>query len=101
MISLPSRENRMAENGLEFRVVWKREGQSRKRKLYQTRAAAESFVHLLRTSSSEEPPYDYDGSIGYPDGQWERMTATLVEGPVLESRPVGEWVAAQQGEQDG
>ena len=62
----------------EYRVIWQREGQAKKRALYQTRAGARACAERQRTASAEmdwvEPPL-----------------LPLIFGPVIESREVGAW----------
>lgn len=70
----------------EYRVVWKRVGQARRRKIYQTLKAAEDFMRWL--GSDDETPLpegDYEREVA------ERMCAPFTENPTLESREVGEW----------
>lgn len=74
----------MAER-LEYRVVWKREGQGRKRKIYQTLAGAQEFMRDVLTDEGDESSERWD------DATFARMTAPFEEQPRLESRPVGLW----------
>jgi hypothetical protein len=69
----------------EYRVTWKREGQSRKRKIYQTRKGAEWFMHFAL--DPDVGGYDPDGE------QFRRMTAPFEEEPTLQVRKVGLWEA--------
>ncbi len=87
----------------EYRVTWQREGLPKKRRLYQRRDAAEKFVRLLRGESrAAEDPDAFACCSGYDCGcggvtnaeAWEARYGDmprLVIGPVLASRPVGDW----------
>lgn len=77
--------------GAEYRVQWKRKGQSRKRKIYQTRGGAEEFMKDGLRDLEEAANEDGEGRPLYPDAQWERMAAPFVEGPTLQEREVGDW----------
>lgn len=73
----------------EYRVIWKREGQPRRRKLYQTERGAKEFMALLTDDPGELP--EDDGA--WDSEHYKRMTAPFEEAPMLESRDVGEWEA--------
>lgn len=83
----------------EYRVTWQREGRSKRARIYQTRAAAEGLLDVLRTSHPDEPPPDAGHVVGetgvdWTDAElerWERMTAPFVVEPRLEARLVGGW----------
>lgn len=74
---------------VEYQVVWKRECQPRRRKIYQTRQGAENFLRSVLLSSDRDEPPEEEPSWMRQD--WERMTAPFTEGPTLESREVGGW----------
>lgn len=79
----------------EYRVVWKREGQARRRKIYQTKRAAEEFIRVL--DNVEEDYFGHDEPMGAETkAEWERRHAPFTEGPLLESREVGEWGGGEQ-----
>lgn len=62
----------------EWRVIWQREGQAKKRALYQTLEGARACADRQRTACEE----------------MEWLTTPLPEiifGPNIESRDVGEW----------
>jgi hypothetical protein len=88
--------------GREYRVVWKRVGQPRRRRIYQTRAGADALLDLLRNSHPDEPPAEVGHVVGETGvdwseselEQWERMSAPFEEEPTRESREVSEWVGA-------
>jgi hypothetical protein len=97
----------MPVSGREFRVVWRREGQRRKAKIYQTRQGAERWALILQGRIQEptgDDPDDYACCPGYECGcggitnadVWGEETAkvpALMEGPTIESRLVGEWLS--------
>lgn len=62
----------------EYRVVWQREGQARKRAVYQTQAGALACMERQRTAAAEM--------------DWlPEPLKPLTFGPVLEERTVGPW----------
>jgi hypothetical protein len=60
----------------EYRVVWQREGQAKKRSLYQTAAGAQRCAERQRSAAEEMDWLD-------------RRPAAIVFGPVIEEREVG------------
>jgi hypothetical protein len=66
--------------GEEYRVIWQREGQEKKRRLYQTLSGVRNGAELLRTSAEDmtwlDPPLP-----------------PIIHGPIIERRTVGEWEA--------
>ena len=99
------------EDRREYRVVWAREGFAGKnRKLFGSRAGAERWVARLRGELQfiEGDPDDLVCCSGYECGchgetveqareaereRYARIPA-IVFGPIIESRPVGEWETA-------
>lgn len=80
----------------EFRVLWRREGLSRRTKLFQRRDAAERWMLRLEGRMAEVTGLDPDADAG--DGRcnqsvWDDMAVRLP--PLIElalhERPVGEW----------
>lgn len=63
---------------IEYRVTWQREGQARKRALYQTADGAKRCAERQRSAAEE---MDWLASPLPP----------IVYGPVIEEREVGEW----------
>lgn len=95
----------------EFRVVWRREGLSRRVKLFQRREAAERKSLRLQGVFLSEPVVDPDGFVccdgcedgcgGLTNAQLRAQTRVmyeglppLVEGPRIEVREVGDWEMA-------
>lgn len=91
----------------EYRVVWQREGATKRRTIRQTEAAAQRFALVLQGRLAEATGLDPDGYSccdGYECGcggrsraqDWAAATsriASLIYGPVIESRSVGSWEA--------
>jgi hypothetical protein len=72
----------------EYRVSWQREGQQRKRVLYQTLRGAEHCAEQQRTASEDM----YWLNVPYKDE--DCRPPEIVDGPFIECRVVGEWDAA-------
>lgn len=70
----------------EYRIRWRREGLAPRRELRQTEWGAESLVQRLvgLELADIEEPMDEQDPFGAP-------VPMLVEGPTVESRPVGIW----------
>lgn len=82
-----------AEERVEYRVTWKRVGQQRKRKTYQTLRGATDFMRDVLTDECDEATERWD------DATVERMTAPFTEAPRLEVRPVGAWTDLPDSEE--
>ena len=70
---------------LEYLVIWRREGQAKKRAIYQTRAGAIQCAERQVTAQGEVTWLD------------EPIPA-IVYGPVIEQREVQEWVPSESTE---
>lgn len=86
---------------LQYRVVWQRAGLPKRRKLYETKRGVDAFVAKLNNPPVESPD-DYVCCSGWECGcqgvtnaeahdQHYANMPRLIFGPVIESRPVGEW----------
>lgn len=93
----------MAEQKQEFRVTWQRTGLRRRHRLYATRKGAERWASVLAGQMVAEDPNGYACCSGWEcgcggitnaqaDEQRYGKVPTLVYGPVVEARDVGEWV---------
>lgn len=72
--------------GIEYRVVWRREGQARKRAVYQTRGGAIRCAER-QTSARDEM-------------EWvEPPLPPIVVGPVIEQREVTPWASSPANEE--
>lgn len=93
---------------VEYRVRWRREGLRPATKRYATREAAERWALIVQgrmQEATDKDPDDYAccpggyadmcGCYGRTNAQvWAQRTAEvppLIEGPVIQTRPVGEW----------
>jgi hypothetical protein len=63
----------------EYRVIWRREGKSSRRRIFQTLPGAENFAALVSVPNDE---IDDETFWTMPE---------LIYGPVIETREVGEW----------
>lgn len=105
----------MNERLFEYRIVWQREGYAKKRRLFQTRRAAERFALVAQGRVAEATgldPNDYACCGGYECGcggktnaeTWAAESAripALVFGPVIERREVGTWANGDDQKIDG
>lgn len=100
----------MEAERLEYRVRWQREGLTQRTLIYQTRVGAERRALVLQgrmaeVTGSDPNAYaccsggsyagDFCGCGGVTNGEaWAQASSTvppLVDGPVVEARPVGAW----------
>ena len=68
----------------EFRVIWQREGQEKKRVLYQTHVAA---LRCAKTQETAREDMTWLNEPGYAD----LRPAEIVFGPIIQVREVSEW----------
>lgn len=82
-------------NGVEYRVVWKREGLRRVTSIYQTREGAEDKADRLRGEFVVLADGGYGGVVPIEGADWlaDRGVPDL-EYLHIESRPVGDWTEA-------
>lgn len=93
---------------VEYRVVWQREGLSKRTKRYATRLAAERFSLIVQGRLIEAYPAINPDEIFCCGGHmcacrgmtyrehWESESKPyppLIYGPIIEQREVGEWLA--------
>lgn len=96
-------------SGLEYRVVWRREDQQRRFKIYQSERSAIRLAEGIRNLTAEYPGDDPDGCAVHfwceaEDGDcvtnrraWEKKYGDLpplVEEPIIQTREVGDWSVA-------
>jgi hypothetical protein len=69
----------------EYRVVWRRQGLTQRRRIFQTLAGAQNHARVVSVPPDEIDDEEIRRSPGLADMPW------LVYGPVIETREVGEW----------
>jgi hypothetical protein len=70
----------------EYRVRWRREGRGQASAIRQTRRGADAKIEALRWSDGDAARTEDEG--GYEPFADQPL---IVEGPMLQSREVGEW----------
>jgi hypothetical protein len=88
----------------EYRVIWKREGLRRKVRRFQYLPTAEKHVAYLTDPNldphyrcPDEGPHGYDTTIGGELTFESTCLPPIIEGPVIEQRPVGLWAGLVYG----